>query len=120
MKGSKWTWLRDKCIELGYYKSAKLAQEIENQLHQLYGVTDTKAWMEVGEDMIEADFYIDPSRIIANPAFCRACEESKRFNLRCSECAFAKQTRPCDVEGSLYLKFCLTFKKEHSKNDLNK
>ena len=115
MKGSKWTWLRDKCIKLGYNNSANLAQEIEDVLHRLYGVTDTKAWMKVEEDAIEEHFERDPFIIIENSQFCCACEETLRSRIGCRECLFGKEVGTCDADNSLYRGFHGTFQMEQSK-----
>ena len=117
MKGSKWTWLRDKCIELGYNESAKLAQEIEEVLHRLYGVTDTKAWRNVEAKDVEEAFKNSSFNVISNVDYCCACEETKRFCLYCDECKFGMEVGICDISDSLYVNFCDIFEGEKSKNE---
>lgn len=115
MKGSKWTWLRDKCIKLGYNESAKLAQEIEDVLYRLYGITNTKAWIDAKEKEIAENFIKDPNDIVTNPDFCCACVDVRELPLCCSKCIFGRETGICDVDGSLYLNFYKMFQMEHSK-----
>lgn len=115
MKGSKWTWLRDKCIELGYNESANSAQEIEDVLHRLYGTTDTKAWVDAKEDVIEEHFEREPRKIIENSRFCCACEETRGSSIGCCGYLFGKEVGACDADNSLYRKFCDIFLMEQSK-----
>ena len=112
MKGSKWTWLRDKCLELGYIKAAELAQEIEDRLYSLYGATTTEEWERVTESEIEVEFSNDPNDIICSSTFCRGCEETHRTKLFCHDCKFGKETGVCDKKNSLFLLFYNMFELE--------
>lgn len=115
MNGSKWTWLHEKCIKLGYKESAKLAHEIEDVLHRLYPATGTKVWTDVEEDAIEETFNRDPFEIIGSSQFCCACEDTESSKRGCHECLFGKEVGTCDLDKSIFAKFCGIFQTEESK-----
>ena len=115
MEGSKWTWLRDKCLDLGYVKAAELAQEIEDQLYDIYGETSTVRWRSARESVIEGEFDANPDLLIGSSVFCQACVESKKVGLRCSECEFKKKTGMCSDGESLFLRFCDMFELEERR-----
>ena len=76
MKGCKWSWIRDKCIELGYTDSANLAQDIENILILAYGASDTEEWRKAEENYIENLFDEDYDSLFEDISFCRGCVET--------------------------------------------
>jgi len=112
MKGSKWTWLRDKCLELGYTKAAELAEEIEAVLHTLYGETKTEAWERLAEDELEKTFDNHRGRVLSSSAYCRGCEETKKAGGDCSKCKFGEIMGICITLDSAYSHFRFIFARE--------
>ena len=115
MKGSKWTFLRDKCLALEYIKAAEVAQKIEDTLYNVYSATNTEAWKELTEDEVEDEFSSDPDTIIDSCRYCRGCEEKKKHNDTCSECKFGKYGGMCCNGDSLFTLFCTIFSMEEKQ-----
>ena len=110
MNGSKWAWIRDKCIELDYIDSANLAQDIENTLILAYGASDTKEWREAEEDFIENLFDVDHEKLFWNVEFCRGCVETGRKS--CHSCEYAKMEKRNFSGRSRYGQFIDAFDRE--------
>lgn len=110
MKGSKWTWIQDKCLELGYFDSANHAQNIENTLILAYGASDTEEWRETEEDFIENLFDVDCNNLFYNVEFCRGCVETG--GKTCKSCEYAKIEKRNFSGRSLYGRFIDAFDKE--------
>jgi hypothetical protein len=111
MKGSKWTWLRDKCLELGYIEAAELAQEIEDVLYKIYGTTKTEAGERTKSWEIEDAFNRDPVTIISSDLFCPGCMTCGW----CEDCKFGKAVGICGTKGALFTVFRETFKMEEKQ-----
>ena len=112
MKGSKWTWIQDKCLEKGYFESARLAQEIEIGLLKAYGRSDTKMWREMEEGAPEGSFQNFPEDLFAARLLCRGCVESHND---CSECTFRIFCGKCSAPDSTFTRFDAAFEKERER-----
>ena len=108
MNGSKWTWLRDKSLEIGKIEAAALAQEIEDILYECYGSTTTDAWQKAKENEILEMYYEDSDSLIDDTLFCRGCEESGG-SWNCEICEFGKKAGKCGNPNSLFMRFCEAF-----------
>jgi len=120
MKGSKWQYIRDKCIEMGYTKSAKIAQEIEDALVNIYGDSSTPAWRIRSKEIVDLWPLIE---IIKSRPFCKGCVETNEIDAYCFGCKYGKLEGECLDLGSQFHRFQSAYKEEeqcHRENKQNK
>jgi len=118
MKGSKWQYIRDKCIEMGYTESAKIAQEIDDALVNIYGDSSTPAWQWVTEEYVSS---LSLYAIIVRRSYCRGCDEAEKKDLECYQCEYGKLKGDCVNQRSQFAKFMRTYtEEEQCRNKQNK
>jgi len=120
MKGSKWQYIRDKCIEMDYTESAKIAQEIEDALVEAYGISSTPTWRAKGAKTLNLWSLHD---VILKRSFCRGCVETDKIDAYCFGCKYGRKKGVCGDQRSQFAKFMCTYEEEeqcHKENKQNK
>ena len=107
---SKWEWIRDACSELGYNEAARIADEIETLLKEIYGDTKTIAWMRDYIDIIKEMRVSSPNiwSVACSSFYCIGCAEDTQVD-NCYNCRFKKRAGSCFKNGSLYSRFMEVF-----------
>ena len=106
---SKWEYIRDGCMSLGFRESMKIADEIETLLKEIYGDTKTVKWMR---DYIlyikeEEPTARDISIIAGSVEYCIACMEDG-----CTTCRFRKRGGGCGTDNTLFRYFLYALDRE--------
>lgn len=110
---SKWEWIEQECMKLGYKESAKIAHELEKVLKKLYGTTitenDNGLRLFLDECFEDGDTpYRRILMLVFDDTFCIACERTQYI---CQDCLFHKKGYGCG-DNTLFGSFITMLKKE--------